>query len=486
MSDSRNRLKRLPILVLLLSTLLSGQSAWAWDTDFGIGAGATYSDNINRAPRGEEESELVLQIVPTVSASRQGGRGRVELSYSAQGLAYAEDSDRNTVFHQFRLQTTTDLVKEFLSLEAGADYSQRLIVPQPDLGSDFLTREDDFSDVFTYRIGPRVSQRLGVYATADLRLQHQGIKYRDASDLDSTSNSATLQLSSADQFQRLEWQLSYSRDRTDYDDDATAEFERYSGLLRFNLTDQLSVFAEAGRESDDFDRAGERSRPSGDIWRGGATWTPTSRTQLEGFYANRYFGSFVGGSLRHRFRHSTWTFDYDEEPSTSALIAPEFPGAPVPDDTNQPIFDDDGNPVVTDDDFFTPTTGSFIRRRGSLAVQGQRSRIGWRLRAFREEREFELSDQDEAALGAGIGLSYRVASRTRLTFDYDWLRTEQDEEDSASSTVRSHRARLGLQYDIGRRTALSVNYQFVDSESSGEEQDAYQENRVTLFLNTRF
>lgn len=486
MTDSGTRFRRLVVIMLFLPILMSVPAARAWDADFSIGAGVTYSDNINRAPRGEEESELVFQLVPTVSASRQGGRGRAELRYSAQGLAYAEDSDRNTVFHQFRLQTMTELVKEFLTLDAGADYSQRLIDPQSDLGSDLITREEDFSDVLTYWIGPRIRQRLGAHATADLSLQHRAIKYRDASDLDSTSNGVDLQINSGAQFQRLEWQLRYSRDRTDYDDDASAEFERYSGLLRFNLTDQFSVFAEAGREGDDFDQAGERSRPSGDIWRGGATWTPTTRTQLEGFYANRYFGSFVGGSLRHRFRHSTWTFDYDEEPSTSALIAPEFPGIPVPGGTDQPILDEDGNPVVTDDDFFTPTTESFIRRRANLAVQGQRSRIGWRLRAFREEREFEFSDRDEAALGAGFGLSYRVASRTRLTFDYDWLRTERDTEDETSRTVRSHRARLGLQYDIGRRTALSANYQFVDSDSSGEEQDAYQENRVTLFLNTRF
>ena len=56
------------IVLLLLS-----HSAVAWDTELRIGVGATYSDNINQAPRGEQESELVLQLIPGISVSRSGG-----------------------------------------------------------------------------------------------------------------------------------------------------------------------------------------------------------------------------------------------------------------------------------------------------------------------------------------------------------------------------------------------------------------------------
>lgn len=466
------------IVLLLLS-----HSAVAWDTELRIGVGATYSDNINQAPRGEQESELVLQLIPGISVSRSGGQLSLNLNYSAQGALYTDDSDRNTVFHRLGSRANAELLDDLLFVDADANYSQRLLTSRPDLGADPLGRRGDFSDVLTYRISPYLTPRWGEYLSSEIRYEYRAVDYRDDSSLDSRSDRFAYRIDSGTATPRLSWAVRYDRDDINFDDDSTARFESYSGLLSVNITEQVSVFGELGRDRNRFARVGETSRPSGTLWRTGVTWTPSTRTRVEGFYADRYFGSFFGGSLRHRFRHSTWAFDYQEEPTNIARLETRLGEPPMFDDLQPPVLDDDGNPIITDQEFPELTTELFVRRRGTLAVQGQRSKVGWRVRAFQERREFEFSQRDEEVLGAGVGFNYRLAPRTRLTFDYDQLRTDNQAQPDRE---RSHRARLGMQYTVGPRTSLSTNYQFVKSDGIEGVREPYEENRVNLLLTKRF
>ncbi len=462
---------------------LLSHSAGAWDTELRIGVGATYSDNINQAPRGEQESELVLQVIPGFSMSRSGAQLSLNLNYSAQGALYTDDSDRNTVLHRLGSRANAELLDDLLFIDADANYSQRLLTSRPDLGADPVGREGDFSDVLTYRISPYLTPRWGEYLSAEIRYEHRAVEYRDDASLDSRSDRFAYRIDSGTATPRLSWALRYDRDDVDFDDDSTARFESYSGLLSVNITEQVSVFGELGRDRNRFTQVGQTSQPSGTLWRTGVTWVPSTRTQVEGFYADRYFGSFFGGSLRHRFRHSTWAFDYQEEPSNIARLAGELGDPSMFDDLQPPVLDADGNPIITDQEFPELTTEAFVRRRGTLAVQGQRSKVGWRVRAFQERREFEFSQRDEEVLGAGVGLNYRFAPRTQLTFDHDQLRTDNQAQPDSE---RSHRTRLGVQYTVGPRTSLSTNYQFLKSDGIDGVREPYEENRVNLLLNSRF
>ena len=472
-----------PLRIIGIVLLLLSHAAAAWDADLRIGVGATYSDNINQAPSGEQESELVLQVIPGFSIARSGTQLNLDLNYSAQGALYTDDSDRNTVFHRLGSRANAELLNDVLFVDADANYSQRLLTLRPDLGADPLGREGDFSDVLTYRISPYFTPRWGEYLSGEIRYEHLAIDYRDEGSLDSRSDRFSYRIDSGAATPRLSWAVRYDRDDVDFDDESTAQFETYSGLLSVNLTEQVSVFGELGRDRNRFTQVGQTSQPSGTLWRTGVTWTPSNRTQVEGFYADRYFGSFFGGSLRHRFRHSTWAFDYQEEPSNIARLAGTLGEVPMFDDLQPPVLDADGNPIITDQEFPELTTEAFVRRRGTLAVQGQRSKIGWRVRAFQERREFEFSERDEEVVGAGVGFNYRLAPRTQLNFDHDQLRTDNQAQPDSEF---SHRTRLGVQYTVGPRTSLSTNYQFLKSDGIEGVREPYEENRVNLLLNSQF
>lgn len=468
-------------LAVLCTALMTSPTA-ALDTSYRISTGAVLTDNIDQAPRGQEESELVLFVTPGLTLSSRGGRGRVELNYSASGLYYTRESD-SRLRHQLRSLARTELVPELLFLDADASYDQELVSTRPDLGADLIRGGGGVSDVFRYRISPYVQQRYGPYARGELRLQHRAVDYRDADGVDSETNGVAVRIDSGPAFSTFDWELRYARDRVDYDDDSRSEFERYSGLLRYHVTDQVSVFGEAGRERDRFDQGDERSRPSGNLWRTGVTWTPTTRTRIDAFYADRYFGSYFGGSVRHRFRSSTWVFDYREEPTTAALVDPTAVGLTPPGEEPSPVLDQEGNPVFLDADSPRFTTEAFVRRRATLSVQGQLSRFGWRVRAFEERRDYEFSDRDESVLGVGLGLNYLVAPRTRVSAGYDWLRTKGQDD---LGEERSQRASLGVQYQLSRNSDVLARYDYLESDGVEGGREGYRENRASVFFSTRF
>jgi len=445
--------------------------------------GVTYSDNIDLAPTGQEQSDIVISVVPGLSILREGGRASFTLDYQVLGLLYVNNSDRNDLFNQMRTSGMAELVPESLFLEADASYYQRSTASDSSLGQDLVSRPGEFSNVLTYRLSPYARSRFGNYASTDLRYDYWNINYQGDSGIDSENHRIGLRINSGDAFRRFGWSLRYDRAQVDYNDGTATEFQNYWGRLRANISEQLSLYAEAGRDNDSSDDTNQSSRRSGNRWRVGVLWTPTNRTSMEGFYADRYFGSYFGARLRHRFRSSTWAFDYEEEPSTAALITPDVTVASAFGAGEGAVVEESGDPVVFDEDFPNNTSQSFLRRRATLAVQGQRARVGWGARVFFEQRDYESSQQDETRTGGGLNLSYRVAPRTQALGNLNWLRTEGQSE---VSTENSQLARLGLQHELGPNTALSAFYRYVQSDGSEGGTDSYRENRLTLVLTRIF
>jgi len=458
--------------------------AHAWDGELSLGVGATYSDNINLAPPGQEESDLVLSVTPGLSVSREGGRIAFDFDYRGNGLLYAGDSERNNVFHQMSADANAELVPELFFLDANARYDQRLISSGTGtLGRDLVSSPSDFSNVLTYRFSPYVRPRLGSYANTELRYQYWVTEYAGDSDQSSQTDEIRLRIDSGEAFGRLGWSLRYGGTQVDYDDGTSTEFEEYRGRLRVDPIEQLGIYAEAGHENDPSDSGNARSRRSGNLWQLGVIWTPTIRTRAEIFYADRYFGNYFGWSLRHRFRSSTWAFDYQEEPSTAALTAPDVTGSGRLGLDEGPLLDEAGDPLVVDGDFPATTTDSFLRRRATLAVQGQRVRIGWGARLFYEERNYASSQQDETRMGAGLNLSYRIAPRTQVFGNLDWLRSDsEDEVDNENSQL----VRFGLQHELGPYRSVSADYRFVNSEGFEGGVESYRENRVSVVFSAFF
>jgi uncharacterized protein (PEP-CTERM system associated) len=333
-------------VLLPLSAAVMAQAEYAgWAVTPRVSISQIYSDNIDLAPRGEEDDEFVTQLDAGVALRREGTRSRARLNYNLTGLAYWSDSDSNEIFHQLDADGRADLVQERLFLEASAIYDQRLRSRSGRTG-DIVNTGVDRTDVFQLRVSPVYVHRFADAAAAELRYDHSRVYYveSDARDVDSERNRVLATLDSGPMFSRFGWGLSFDRSEEDFDDGSSVTFQTAEALGRWNFTERLSVFGVVGDEQNSFEQDPSRATPDDTFWRAGATFRPTARTFTEAYVGERFFGTTYGATVRRDLRDGRLFADYNEElrtvnqPDDLRLIRDEF-GDPIFDPTTgQPIL----------------------------------------------------------------------------------------------------------------------------------------------------
>lgn len=466
------------VLVPLSATSLAQDARGGWETTPRVSAGLVYSDNISLAPKGEEDSELVTRLDAGIALAKQGAQTRVRMDYNLIGLLYRDDSDANDVFHQFEGDARVDMIGERLYLDALATYGQRN-QSRGDRTGDIVNTNVDRTDVFNLRLSPVYVQPIDDFATAEVRYIYDRIDYEesDVRDTNSQSNRVQASLDSGPMFTRLEWNLSFDREETDFDDGSSVTFQTAEVLGRLNVTDRFSVFGALGDERNSFDQDPSRSRPDDTYWRAGATFTPTPRTFTEVFVGERFFGTTYGGTLRRQTRDGRLFADYSEELRTVRGRDLQ----PFLDEFGQPVFDSEtGRPIFELPELLS---GAYLRKRFSAGMTFQRGRTNLGLRVYDERREFVLTDRDERLQGVIGDIDWRAAPRTsifaRLRYEESTFADELDREDTLMSGT------LGVRRDLGQRTSVSAQYQYLERESTDTNRE-YGENRVALTFNASF
>lgn len=452
-----------------LLILSSQATANRWEFTPRASVSQTYTDNVNLASdAGDKESESVSQLNTGFSLSRSGGRTDLSMGYNLQGLAYWGDDGRNTVNHTFSGNSTTEVLSETFFVDASASYRDRLVDGRDGFADDTIT-DGNRTGVATYRVSPYWRQQFGQFASSEVRYSWDTTDYEDSSVEGSGSESNRVQasLNSGPQFTTIGWGLTYSWDEVEFEEGTKSTFESLEGLLRLNLTPQFSVYAAGGEERNDFEQAVGRNDPDDTFWRAGFTWTPTTRTSLDAYQGERFFGDTYGLTLNHRFRHASWSVAYSETITTQSRVEPVDLGAGGVRDPN---------------DLFEIVPDVFISRQLTVSVSGQKSKVSWSVRGARQEREYETGRGDQEVNSLTTSASYQLASRTSAQSTLQWQGTDYDVDNRKDDL---YALSFGLSRTLGPRTSASLTYRYQQRDSDLPDGD-YEENRVTATLSATF
>ncbi|MEA3641368.1 MAG: TIGR03016 family PEP-CTERM system-associated outer membrane protein [Lamprobacter sp.] len=465
-------------LVLVAVAPLAMAFGDAWDFTPRVSLGQDYSDNIGLAPPGDEESEFITQVNTGFSLNRDGARASAQLGYNLQSLFYWQDSNDSALFHQFFGDGRVELIPGQLFVDSAASYSQRQLTRER-AGADNLNLNNNRGDVLTFSFSPVYIQQFDDLATGQLSYSYNRVDVQDSEANNSQRHAVSLGISSGPQFTRFGWGLSVNYSQTDFDDNASSTQQNAEVLGRWAVTDRLNLFAVLGYEQDEFDQDNGRSDPNGLIWRLGSTYTPNDRTSMEAFFGERFFGTTYGATARHQLRNSQFTLDYTE--SVTSVNQFEIDQT-IPRGVNATIEESlivDGEPFLFDLETPALRSGSFVSKRLSAAYTGQRRKLGWGLRVFHEQRDYEVSNDSEEAQSFSGNLSWQWRPRTSLFANASVQESTfagQDGEETLYST------RLGISRQLGNQVSASVQYSYRDLDSDRLGSDGYQENRVSATL----
>ncbi|MEJ2345799.1 MAG: TIGR03016 family PEP-CTERM system-associated outer membrane protein [Gammaproteobacteria bacterium] len=493
-----------------LALVAAGSAAQAgdWTITPSVQLSEIYTSNVRLAPSGSAKSDLITEAAPSVKVRGKGSRLKLDAEYRLQGLLYANESSLNHVYQQLSGKASSELVRDYLFMDADANIGQQPLNPATTFEGTSLAGSGTQTNVYTYRLSPYIRHDFGGVVTALGRYTHYVTRYGQSGISNATGNRAELNLASGQRFRRLTWNASYYNDRLARENADNVDNESAAGTVRYGLTNSWGVMARVGYEHHKFTTTNDRGYNNGSYWAGGfswmpnrhlsidalygdryksvdAQWAPTSRTALRVNWVKRDVGLNPGrnwnGSFSLKTRHTTWDASYVEDTASYQQLVGlgTFYVDPV---TGQVYATPPNNVFTQPIDLFVPTNEVFTRKRGQASVGVHTHRTDAMITAYSERRNYLVSLTSQRVFGLSGTWNWRFATRTTLLLGANARRTrflDTSQKDDLWYVL------TGLRRSISTKADVSLTYRYARLNSSVASND-YRENRVTLTLNKTF
>ncbi|OYY94884.1 MAG: hypothetical protein B7Y41_04830 [Hydrogenophilales bacterium 28-61-23] len=445
------------VRLLLFIACLFSTAAWGGDWRFSrkLALSERYSDNVNLNVKGQEQTDWITEITPSLSVQRAGARLKVNADYSLQGLFYANDNTRNDVRHNLNGRANAEFVENWLYMDASARMSQALTSLNGGNDVEDPVGSGNTTTVGSYTLSPYLKHRFGSSATVEARLSQDGVLISDSSASDTSTNRYQLNAVSGSDFLPLSWSASYLNSNTSNSGAADSGNEKASANARYQVTKNFGLLAQASSEKNDF--AGASTQVLDYSSYGfGAFYTPSRKISLDALYNQSDNGSFISGNVRlnptartaisfstteraygrsyslnlaHRTKRSNWNVSYRDDLTTSQQQFLNYIGSgflysctsPPPDDellfASKPLTDPPNCTFVGARNYFNQTllNETYLSKSLIGSVRYSLRRNTWQLSLFDTQREFQIRSGGDSTRGLQASWSLRPAVRTTFT-----------------------------------------------------------------------
>ncbi|AKJ93899.1 exosortase [Thioalkalivibrio versutus] len=297
--------------------LASPASALAveWTLTPRVTVSAEVTDNVRLAPRGQEDADLIGTVSPGFTLQGEGARSDTRIDYRLNSRSYLDDSRQDRTSHALRARSNWELVDDTFFVNAGASRTEQVASLLDPVGIGSSTPRGNLQETTAYSVSPMLRTRYGSFATQEVRYTYGETLYHQSNRQDSDFHRGEYVLNSGAAFNRPFWQLAGFYEEERFEDGLVGEFGQISGTLGYRFGRSLRLFGVVGEDSNNY--LTTREDDDGSFWQVGAGWAPTSVTNIEARYGERYFGKNRALSVNHRSRRATYRLSYDEGVSST-------------------------------------------------------------------------------------------------------------------------------------------------------------------------
>lgn len=503
----------LPPLLVAGAAVLAGlpwhaANAANWFAEAGLAGRVTYTTNSQLSATGDGQSDVIVDLTPSIVVRGQGGRLRMSGTAALSGVTYVNGTQSSGFTPTAAFTANLEAIERWLYFDAGltaAQTAENSFAPRPE-GSSTVNRRTTTQA----RLSPYIDRPL----PNDMRLRvRSDSTWTRESGLDGAADesySARYSLLFEQAPRPFGWALEGERTETEFKDGTTPtpDIDVARLRLRYAFGGQWVVGARAGYERSDLFVADSRERT---FFGAELSWRPTERTQLEGFWEDRAFGSGWQTSFNHRMPRLAWSFSFSRDLTSSAAPLLTLPAggdvAALLDATLQTRIQDpieraravediiarQGLPRTLAGPFNLFSDRILLRRSRSGTVTWTTPRGSVAFNVF--DRRDEVPSGDEFALlpgptagtasqlGAGLRIGHRFTELSTLSGGVSWSRT-RDLSSAGEPGSRQWTYSLQLDHRLGARTSAFAGARYLEFDS--ELQNSSRETAVFAGLSHRF
>jgi opacity protein-like surface antigen len=486
---------------LLLQVLALPVHSAEWTRDLGLALGSYYSDNICRAPVGEE-GKVVGTVTPRLNLRGEGSRANVVLNAAVEYNTLGESSvncpqeiafrqpitNRETWVPRINFLGRTEAIENWLFLEADASAAQNAINPFAAGGDDSVNATGNTNITYRWGVGGRIDRDFNEQWSALLRYNYNeqynavnqilGDSQEDRVELNvgMTPGASRFTVALVGQYSEIEFDETLQRP------EFTNRLSRLEVRTGLQVTDSWQINVTGGEEDNIFLSASDET--DGSFWDVGLRWAPNPRINLGVGYGERFFGEAPRFDLSYRHKRSTLVASYLRDIQFPRNLRGDL-GAFEPDDPFGPDFGLPGAPLPGAGDPTFIGQGPVLNERFSLRYRFTARRTTFAVQALD-------SQQTRAADGGTGSFQNLTATFTRnldrsLSADLQvgWRNNEGGLGGGGgilfAQSLEAWTVGAGLRKNLAKDVVLSLRYRYTD-QTSENSFNTFQENRVELGL----
>jgi uncharacterized protein (PEP-CTERM system associated) len=423
--------------------------------------------------------DSITNIVPRISAHREGSRAKLDLRFAPQYHYYWHQTEPDEWVNYLRADGEVELYQDHLFVDGWASANQHTIVSGGRTGIDNLTGTGDLTEVYDGGFSPYYTTRLGPYLAGEARYTLDRVYYAEKGLDSSTKQRLDLVLGSGPSVRALPWQLHLEDSLVNYDDlEDNDRIRRLLGEVNYQLNRRWALAGTLGYE--DYDMAVNSDR-AGNLWGVGFVYTPSTRIHLALGAGERFYGTDYSLDFSLRGKRVVWTANYGQD-VTSARdeIEAQNTGLFARQDEfgnliRDPVLD---SPIIPGYSGASLNAEYYLLDRFNTAFSFSTERTTLSLSAAYYQRDYEQDsptpDTQETNLAAAVNrqLRQRIRGFVRLTWN-DHVEELNDYQQWIAS--------LGGSYILGEHTSLNLRLSHLDR-NGDLDLNSYTEDQFSVAL----
>jgi len=292
------------MLAAAASTLAVAQT---WRVTASASLESTFTDNVDLAAGDQRRADWINQLTPSVRFAETSAHTRFGGSIALPILLYARTTENNYVAPEVAIAGTVEALDRFLFVDATVNVSQQYQTPFGALPNNLANATNNRYTAQSYTVSPYIQGLLPNNIDYALRDSKSWSVANGTGNGSGNGNAYNNQVTGhiTRQASPLGWSGEYDRTylKSDTQPYETTSIVRALALYRPDATLQLSAIV--GYEDNQFVLTQER----GVTYGVGGTWHPTDRTNADGRWEHRFFGSAYHFNFDHHTPLTVWSIN---------------------------------------------------------------------------------------------------------------------------------------------------------------------------------
>jgi uncharacterized protein (PEP-CTERM system associated) len=293
-----------------------------WRVTPSISVFETLTNNVNLAPSGSEQTDLITQITPAVSISGNGRRVQLNGTVAASGVLYLNEDQNNRIDPRVSLLGSVEAIERFFFIEGAASVTQTFFTPFGPQPIGLSNETNNRYTAATYRLSPYITGVFPGNVTYTVRNDNIWTNLSNAPISQGNAYTNILNAVVSSPVEPWGWQVDANRTETEYSAQTQTYLTQIARLrLLYAVTPQLQVNVVGGYESNDF----PGSDYTGAVYGGGFRWRPDPLTTVAANWQERFFGSSYDFLVERRTPLSVWGINGSRGVTTTPQLLANLP-----------------------------------------------------------------------------------------------------------------------------------------------------------------